>query len=315
MTQEQRLTRNGMVAIFICMFMLDISCLSACESALFSRLPGYHVTSPIMRTVACPVNKCSLFFCAASCTNKQCLAVSFHRGNRICELHDKPIHSLEVTYEASQDWEYLQIRKDFVLDDDDWVLVFRATRLINQSAYDTWVNPGHYDDYPALRQDVPVGCLSVNGSHYCDRHYKSKLINIWNSANIAQVKLVLYENGVPMVTTIFNGHGTSSTTWFTQPRMAHSSWDDLYGNTVLFFSQNGQDVNFRRWYIVKSHNGCPNDIGWMVVLDKYVMKCPWEYPVNAGFPVFLYAPNQRKTQWDKEFSEADVMAIFVKFAT
>ncbi|XP_041365177.1 uncharacterized protein LOC121380429 [Gigantopelta aegis] len=234
MTQKQRLAGNGAVAIFICVFMLDMSFLSARETAFFSRLPGYHVTSSAMRTVACPVNKCSLSFCADS----RCLAVSFHRGNQICQLHDKLIHSPEVTYERSPYWEYLQLKTEYVLY-RDWILVFRATSRINQSAYDTWTTPGHYDDYPALRHDVPVGCLSVNGSHSCDRHFKSKLIDIWNSSNIAQVRLVLYENGVAMENITFIAAGMSSTTWFTSSRMTSSSWSDMSNNNFNYFSQGG----------------------------------------------------------------------------
>ena len=75
---------------------------------------------------------------------------------------------------------------------NDWILVFRATRYINQSAYDTWLNVGRYDDFPLLRHNVPIGCLTTNGSHYCDRHFKSKLIDMWDSANIEEVTVFVF---------------------------------------------------------------------------------------------------------------------------
>ena len=75
---------------------------------------------------------------------------------------------------------------------NDWILVFRATRNINQSAYDTWLNVGRYDDSPLLRHNVPIGCLSTNGSHYCDRHFRSKLIDMWDSANVEEVTVFVF---------------------------------------------------------------------------------------------------------------------------
>ena len=77
---------------------------------------------------------------------------------------------------------------DFV-QDGDWILVFRATAGINISAYEAWMTTGQYDDHPAIRPDVPVGCTSVNGSHFCDRHFRSKLLDTWDVSSIDEVGL------------------------------------------------------------------------------------------------------------------------------
>ncbi|XP_041365179.1 uncharacterized protein LOC121380431 [Gigantopelta aegis] len=250
--------------------------------------------------------------CVTRCAYGRCLAASFHAGRKICQLHRKPISSQEVTFHESPEWEYAQLITDVVLY-DDWILAFRATAHINQSAYTTWITPGHYDDHPAIRHDVPIGCSSVNSSHFCDRHFRSKLIDKWNSFNIDQVKVVLYKNGVAVANLTFSGTGTSSTSWFSQTKLISSSWNDMSTSTFNYFSMEGDARLVRYWFISNVYGGCPHDVGWMVVLEKPTAPCDWEKAVTAGYPAFLYAPTNQKVVWDSNnVEEADVMAVFLK---
>ncbi|KAK7467789.1 hypothetical protein BaRGS_00036977 [Batillaria attramentaria] len=68
--------------------------------------------------------------------------------------------------------------------EDNCVLAFRATAGIGRSAYDRYVATGTNDDSPLARSALPCGCLTVNGSLPCDRHYRSRILDDWPSSLI-----------------------------------------------------------------------------------------------------------------------------------
>ena len=70
---------------------------------------------------------------------------------------------------------------------DDWILAFRATAGIGRPVYDAWTHVGHHDDDPMTRDNLPCGCVTINGSLPCDRHYRSRLLDTWPSASIDEV--------------------------------------------------------------------------------------------------------------------------------
>ena len=104
-----RTTINAAAAILFYVFMQSVVVRSECDSIIVKRFPGYHVISPVLRTVTCPGDACSLPLCAVSCEDNSCVAVSFNVVDKICHQHDKPIYSPEVRFEESPDWEYLQL--------------------------------------------------------------------------------------------------------------------------------------------------------------------------------------------------------------
>ena len=71
--------------------------------------------------------------------------------------------------------------------DEEWVLAFRLTAGVKQSAYDTFMDDQRDDDRPLARAFLPPGCLTVSGA--CDRHYRSGLLNDWPSAHIDDVSM------------------------------------------------------------------------------------------------------------------------------
>ena len=109
MTYDRTTTINAAAAILFYVFMQSVVVRSECEAIIFNRFPGYHVISPVLRTVTCPGDACSLPLCAVSCEDNSCVAVSFNVVDKICQQHDQPIYSPEVTFEESPDWEYLQL--------------------------------------------------------------------------------------------------------------------------------------------------------------------------------------------------------------
>ena len=46
---------------------------------------------------------------------------------------------------------------------------------------------GHHGDEPSVRSLVPCGCMTVNGSLPCDRHFRSRILDHWPSASIDEV--------------------------------------------------------------------------------------------------------------------------------
>ncbi|XP_076466947.1 uncharacterized protein LOC143298123 [Babylonia areolata] len=205
-----------------------------------------------------------------------------------------------------------RLSRDFIWVDDDWMLAFRATAGIGQPVYDAWTHKGHHDDDPMSRQTLPCGCTTVNGSLPCDRHYRSRLLDIWPSASIDQVRLVLYKNGVEKEHVTFTGTGSDYVTWFSQSRIVESSWADLKTATGLnIFSIAGDSTELRRFFISHVYHGCPEDAGWMVVKDRPDDTCTWATVPHA--PAFLYAPSNHELVWEKDgFQQADVMAVLVK---
>jgi hypothetical protein len=52
----------------------------------------------------------------------------------------------------------------------------------------------------------------------------------------------------------------------------------------------------RRFFISHEYQGCPGDVGWLVVKDKLSDTCPWA--TVTSFPAFLYAPGNHDLTWD-----------------
>ncbi|KAK7491335.1 hypothetical protein BaRGS_00017436, partial [Batillaria attramentaria] len=186
-----------------------------------------------------------------------------------------------------------RVSADFVWYDDDWMLAFRATAGIGRPVYDAWTDVGHHDDDPMTRATLPCGCTTVNGSLPCDRHYRSRLLDLWPSASIDEVRLVLYENGTEKEHLAFSGTGSDYMSWFSQERLVESSWTDLKSTTGLnYFSIAGHPSEGRRFFINHAYNSCPNDVGWLVVKDKQSETCDWGHVLHV--PAILYAPSNHE---------------------
>ncbi|KAJ8315758.1 hypothetical protein KUTeg_007908 [Tegillarca granosa] len=115
----------------------------------------------------------------------------------------------------------------------------------------------------------------------------------WRSLSVQKFKVEVYKDGEMRAFFIFNGKRSVYKNWFAKGRLLASSFEDLYSRRNFnYFSIDGHQPK-RRFFINKKYKGCPNDIGWFVVLDDSI-GCPWEKQTK---PAILYGKNNQKTQW------------------
>lgn len=109
-----------------------------------------------------------------------------------------------------------------------------------------------------------------------------------------QARVALYNNDskAEILSLWFNATNSSNLNWFSRDRMTHSPWTDLYTEPLLNFGLRG--CCSRTFYIVKSHGGCPQDYGWLVVTFT---DCAWE----RRFPprTILYSNRTNYTNWNE----------------
>ena len=142
-------------------------------------------------------------------------------------------------------------------------------------------------------------------------HYRDPGVDNWSNHNIKYVKLALYEGRREVAYVVSNAVGSSMTDWFQSTRVIASSWSDMTARgTYNVFSITGYLSHLRRFYINKSHGGCPKDRGYMAVSDSKVQGCQWDsHPI---YPQFLYSKINSADNWERfMFGRADFLAIFV----
>ncbi|KAK7477234.1 hypothetical protein BaRGS_00031545, partial [Batillaria attramentaria] len=119
------------------------------------------------------------------------------------------------------------------------------------------------------------------------------------------VRLSVYEHGREMAYVEFNGRGSNYMNWFSRDRIISSSWTDLRTQPQNYFSIEG-DVRpslERQFFINRNYGGCPNDSGWLVVLD---MPDPCSWGSNTDSPVILYSKRTTFVNWNTKGKEMDL---------
>ncbi|XP_070568464.1 uncharacterized protein [Ptychodera flava] len=187
---------------------------------------------------------------------------------------------------------------------NDWKVVFKAMSGIGGNLY------AIYTSNKPMNQDRPEA-RELNDKF--KGHYKSYLMDHWEALGVSEVKIAMFREGVEKVSMVFNGIGSTKMDWFTKERLKSSPWQDLMDSFpqqgINYFSISGHaDIN-RRFFVNNHYDGCPNDFGWMVVVDDGNNVCPWS--TVSEKPFFMYSPHSNKVNWD-EGQIADVMAIFIK---
>ncbi|XP_025082884.1 uncharacterized protein LOC112557318 [Pomacea canaliculata] len=191
----------------------------------------------------------------------------------------------------------------------DWLLAFRLVAGNNQPGYDAYMDVNRNDDDLLVRALTPCSCLSINGT--CNRQYRGSVLSLWTQLPILKVKLSLYEGGKEKAFAVFNGVGTTFTSWFTNDRLENSSWTDLKASSKNFFSIIGDDGLKRRLFINNAYPGCANDVGWLVVKDVEDT-CTWGK--STSFPLILYSATGSKVVYQSTaVSKADSLAVWVSF--
>lgn len=191
------------------------------------------------------------------------------------------------------------------LESDGWQMVFRGTSGNGKGVYDAW-NEG-----ANTNPDKPASMERTHGLHY-----RNNITNNWSNLGIEFVKFAFYDENKEVAYVIFNGKGSDLNNWFDKTRVLTSSWPDLTSDSSYnFFSIAGHYMptrHDRRFFINKSYNSCPNDLGHMVVINSQTPAvCKWDN--HASYPQFLYSQINSVDFWDRRmFGTADYMAIFIK---
>lgn len=107
-----------------------------------------------------------------------------------------------------------------------------------------------------------------------------------------QARIVLYEGGNLVKQLKFNTVGTDVTDWFQFNKLIENPWTDMKSKALNRFHI--EDTGSQRSFIINSvYNGCPNDLGWMVITGT---NCDWDQPRNT----ILYSNESVCTNWNNK---------------
>ncbi|KAK7114310.1 uncharacterized protein [Littorina saxatilis] len=200
--------------------------------------------------------------------------------------------------------------------DNGYFLAFRITPGIQSSAYEKFMADGNSDDTDCLVfQNVPEGCKTTDGRLSCDRHYRSRILDLWDRLPIARVRVGVYKDNVEQRFFEFNGNSSNFDNWFSQSRLINNSYTDLSATqaTPNFFSIVGDQAFGRPFFINNNYGGCDNDAGWLMVSDKADPPCPWEKRnTTNSYPVIFFSSANAKSIYSITNAIADTLVISVK---
>ncbi|CAH1250446.1 Hypp8858 [Branchiostoma lanceolatum] len=153
---------------------------------------------------------------------------------------------------------------------------------------------------------------------YPAAHYKSPLVEEWETLGVQLVKVSLYtyRQGTEVRDLIFDGRDSDKLNWFSKERLISSPWTDLKTETTNLFSIPGEVANRdapRSFYINRNYDGCPNDNGWLVVVESSGY-CDWEKR-DQRVPHILFSRKSTHVNWTTggdDVGTADVMVVSIK---
>ncbi|KAK7104888.1 uncharacterized protein [Littorina saxatilis] len=204
--------------------------------------------------------------------------------------------------------------------DNGYYLAFRITPGIQSSAYQKFVAVGKSDDPDCLVvQNVPEGCKTTDGRRFCDRHYRSRLIDLWDQLPILRVRVGVYKDNVEQRFFEFNGKNSNYDNWFSQSRLIKSSYTDLSAATrpqPNFFSIAGDHRHGRHFFINNNYGGCNADAGWLVVSDRPAPypTCFWQSVASKSYPLIFFSSADAKSNFNNRTTVgfADTLVISIK---
>ncbi|KAK7091191.1 hypothetical protein V1264_008912 [Littorina saxatilis] len=253
----------------------------------------------------------SLTKCVALCSlSSQCVSGSHVPATGQCCLSDRYIYQPGVESAVEEDAIYFQQEQDFATD-EQWAMVVNAKSGNRERISNSFLETGTYHDYPLGGALAPVTCWTASASGHCDKHVRSKLMEQWNGGWISpkKVKFALYEDNTEVVSIVFNGAGSTPTTWFEPARIVSSTYQDIGPNeTYAFFGFYGNAVG-RFFNVCKYAVGsCSTDEGWLAVVEKGY--CDFESGVK---PLLRYSRLNTSSRWDTEApGYAKVMIVYVE---
>ncbi|WAR07157.1 hypothetical protein MAR_017115 [Mya arenaria] len=188
------------------------------------------------------------------------------------------------------------------LERDGWEMVFRASAGNGQTVYEAWTKG------TGTSTTKPLDMARSYTTHFRE----ANLDHSWTSLKIKHVKFALYKDNIETAYIIFNGVGSTITSWFDKTKILESSWSDLTPSaTFNFFSVIGADDGrvLRRFFINQKYAGCAGDVGHFAVVEEKGV-CAMDKHVR--YPQFVYSDMNSADVWERsQFEHADYLAIYV----
>ncbi|XP_063403992.1 uncharacterized protein LOC134687544 [Mytilus trossulus] len=194
----------------------------------------------------------------------------------------------------------------------DWIPVFIACPGNKRSVYRSWLTPAPFDDPLEISHKT------------CEKDHKRRsIIDRWNWDDedlIEQVRVDLYKDSQVDAMFLFDGKGSTSVSWFSKEKLLQSTYKDLSRTaTINYFSIEGSHTADRHFYINSHYGGCPNDFGWLQIIDSRLRfgttgGCTFDHLYGREYPYFMYGTRNKACHYDKEgeCGFADMMVISVK---
>lgn len=183
-------------------------------------------------------------------------------------------------------------------------LVFKlgVDSMTKLDAYTGWTTAGGFNEGNAVAQQLDNAALD----------FKSTLVDNWPIADMSNVRVAFYIQGVEQAYIDFDPAGTSNTSFFAAGNVTGSNWIDLAGSGN-YFSIDGHEAIDRHWFINNNYGGCTVDVGHMVVIDTATSQpCSWENGRVSNGRAFLYSTASTEENWTTgNIGVADVFAVFV----
>ena len=189
----------------------------------------------------------------------------------------------------------------------EWRLAFRGTAYNNVRVYPAYMLG------TGIPAEVEQGCKQFNYSLPCVNHYRNRDA-FHNWAGIDEVLFAIYKDGQMVKRVIFNGKGSTFTSWFAADRVIQSSWVDLTTQPHNYFSIQGVDHgdHWRRFFMNLDYDrSCDGFRGWFKATERQA-GCPVE-KATLAIPMFKYAPGDTFAVWQSTAAEADAFGIFLKY--
>ncbi|XP_071959412.1 uncharacterized protein [Antedon mediterranea] len=222
-------------------------------------------------------------------------------GHRL-NYFQQPIQTTAIKFNMIKWNNHVSFRGELIgcREGNPWVRIFKGISMNGFSIYDAWTSGTGASSYHAHKYLIS------------DTHYRNDVIlNNWSSFDILKVKLTLYSQfNVEVKSMLFNGVGSTMTSWFASVNVEESSWDDLPAESTNYFSINGDSRNSRRFYINHGYGGCENDRGWLLITERARIGC---YEGYDATPKILYSQSRSYENWSEgDVGTARAMTIDVK---
>ncbi|CAE1258627.1 unnamed protein product [Acanthosepion pharaonis] len=230
--------------------------------------------------------------CASSCMRQEFCHI-WRIDNGYCHMFHSFLDKVKVnTTTDPNQLTYYELKEV-----NNWIKVYFLKGESGFKGAPSFLGQGTYTSWG------PASCTQ----NFCKDFFRSLLIDIWFYLPIKEVKLSLFINTTEVVYLLFDGRGTNSQNWYTMSRVRKSPWKDVYkGALNNCFCIDLESL--RSFYASKSHDGCPNDLGWIAVTEPK-KACRWDQ--HPAYPFILYSKKDYATQWEVEYGIADALAVYI----